>query len=167
MSLEFAMNAWGWALLNFVWQGAVVGAGAALLLGLLRGASARWRYAVCAASLGLCLGLPLAQCLNLAPADAEFTGELPALVEQMPALVTAWALGTGLMLARLALGLAWMAGAAGSARAPSRPAPHGQPAAAARTGRPDHRRRAEALRAAAGRAAQPPAGGPARSAAGP
>jgi D-alanyl-D-alanine endopeptidase (penicillin-binding protein 7) len=119
MSLEFAMNAWGWALLNFVWQGAVVGAGAALLLGLLRGASARWRYAVCAASLGLCLGLPLAQCLNLAPADAEFTGELPALVEQMPALVTAWALGTGLMLARLALGLAWI----GRARRRSTAAP--------------------------------------------
>ncbi|WP_157275485.1 M56 family metallopeptidase [Pelomonas sp. Root1444] len=119
MSLEFAMNAWGWALLNFVWQGAVIGAGAALLLGLLRGASARWRYAVCAASLGLCLGLPLAQCLDLAPADVEFTGELPAVLEQLPALVTAWALGTGLMLARLALGLAWVH----RARRRSTPAP--------------------------------------------
>ena len=119
MSLEFAMTAWGWALLNFVWQGALIGAGAALLLGLLRGASARWRYAVCAASLGLCLGLPLAQCLNLAPADVEFVDELPALVEQMPAMVTAWALGTGLMLARLALGLAWVR----RARRRSTPAP--------------------------------------------
>ncbi|MFG6463058.1 M56 family metallopeptidase [Roseateles sp. DXS20W] len=113
------MNAWGWALLNFVWQGAVVGGVAALLLALLRGASARWRYAVCAVALGLCLGLPLWQCLDLAPAEVEFSTELPPLAEQMPALVGAWALGTGLMLARLALGLAWVA----RARRRSTPAP--------------------------------------------
>ncbi|MFG6488625.1 M56 family metallopeptidase [Roseateles sp. BYS78W] len=119
MSLEIAMNAWGWSLVNFVWQGALVGAVAALLLGLLRGASARWRYAVCAVALGLCLGLPLAQCLDLAPAEVQFTGELPPLAEQMPALVSAWALGTALMLGRLALGLAWV----GRARRRSTPAP--------------------------------------------
>ncbi|MBV8034885.1 M56 family metallopeptidase [Roseateles sp.] len=119
MSLDAVMNAWGWALLNFVWQGALVGAVAALLLGLLRGTSARWRYAVCAASLGLCLGLPLAQCLDLAPTEAEFVGELSALAGQMPALVSAWALGTALMLGRLALGLAWVS----RARRRSTPAP--------------------------------------------
>lgn len=119
MSLDIAMQAWGWALVNFVWQGAIVGGAAALLLALMRGASARWRYAVCAAGLGFCLVLPIAQCLDLAPADAEFLGELPPLAEQMPALVTAWALGTALMLARLALGLAWV----GRARRRSTPAP--------------------------------------------
>lgn len=118
MSLGIVMNAWGWALVNFVWQGAVIGAGAALLLGLLRGASARWRYAVCAAGLLLCLVLPLAQCLDLAPAEVEFASEA-TLVEQMPALVTAWALGAALMLGRLALGLAWV----GRARRRSMPAP--------------------------------------------
>ncbi|HEY1132854.1 MAG TPA: M56 family metallopeptidase [Roseateles sp.] len=119
MNLDLAINAWGWALLNFVWQGALVGAVAALLLALLRGASARWRYAVCAASLGLCLGVPLAQCLDLSPTETEFVGELSALAEQMPALVSAWALGTALMLGRLALGLVWV----GRARRRSTPAP--------------------------------------------
>jgi D-alanyl-D-alanine endopeptidase (penicillin-binding protein 7) len=119
MSLDIAMNAWGWALLNFVWEGALVGLAAALLLALLRGAPARWRYAVCAAGLALCLALPVVQCLDLSPADAEFVGELPPLAEQMPALVTAWALGAALMLARLALGLAWVA----RARRRSTPAP--------------------------------------------
>lgn len=120
MSLDIAMTAWGWALLNFIWQGAVIGGVAALLLALMRGASARRRYAVCALSLLLCLGLPLAQCLDLAaPADGDFTGELQPLAEQLPALVTAWALGTGLMLARMALGLAWV----GRARRRSTPAP--------------------------------------------
>ncbi|CAM3804046.1 M56 family metallopeptidase [Roseateles saccharophilus] len=110
MSLDIAMNAWGWALLNFVWQGAIVGGVALLLLTLLRGAPARWRYAVSALSLLLCLGLPLAQCLDLAtPTEGDFTTELEPLAEQMPALVTAWALGTALMLGRLGLGLAWVA----------------------------------------------------------
>ena len=118
MNLALAMNAWGWALVNFVWQGAVIGAGAALLLGLLRSASARWRYAVCATALLLCLVLPLAKCLDIAPAEFEFAGEA-VLVEQMPALVTAWALGAALMLGRLALGLAWVA----RARQHRRPAP--------------------------------------------
>jgi len=120
MSLDIAMNAWGWALLNFVWQGAVVGVVAAFLLAVLRGAPARWRYAVCALSLLLCLGLPLSQCLDLADAgEGDFVTELQPLAEQMPALVTAWALGAGLMLARLALGLAWVS----RARRRSEPAP--------------------------------------------
>ncbi len=121
MSLEIAMNAWGWALLNFIWQGAVVGGVAALLLGILRGAPARWRYAVCAVSLGLCLALPVAQWMDLAApaAEGDFTVELLPLAEQMPALVTAWAVGTALMLARVGLGLAWV----GRARRHSTPAP--------------------------------------------
>ena len=48
----------GWALLHFVWQGLVVGAVAGVALALLRHASPRWRYAVCALSLLICLALP-------------------------------------------------------------------------------------------------------------
>lgn len=123
MSLALAVDrfigAWGWALLNFLWQGVVIGLVAALLLALLRGAPARWRYAVCALGLALCLALPLVQCLDAVPSDADFIGELSPLAAQMPALVGAWALGAAVMFGRLALGLAWVA----RARRRSEPAP--------------------------------------------
>ena len=99
------IGAWGWALLNFLWQGVVIGLVAALLLAALRGAPARWRYAVCALSLALCLLLPLVHCLGDVPGDADFFGELSPLAAQMPALVGAWALGAAFMSGRLALGL--------------------------------------------------------------
>ena len=118
-AFDLVVSAWGWALLNFLWQGAVIGGVAALLLALLRGAPARWRYAVCGLALALCLGLPLLQCLDVAPSEADFIGELSPLAAEMPALVGAWALGAALMLGRLALGLAWVA----RARRRSTPAP--------------------------------------------
>lgn len=118
-AFDLVVSAWGWALLNFLWQGAVIGGVAALLLALLRGAPARWRYAVCGLALALCLGLPLLQCLDVAPSEADFIGELSPLAAEMPALVGAWALGAALMLGRLALGLAWVA----RARQRSTPAP--------------------------------------------
>lgn len=117
--IERFIGAWGWALLHFLWQGVVIGLVAALLLAVLRGAPARWRYAVCALSLALCLVLPLVQCLDAVPSDADFIGELSPLAAQMPALVGAWALGAALMTGRLALGLAWVA----RARRRSEPAP--------------------------------------------
>jgi D-alanyl-D-alanine endopeptidase (penicillin-binding protein 7) len=107
MSADTLIAAWGAALVDFVWQGAVVGAVAALALALLRGASARWRHAVCAGGLLACLALPLAQCL--APAEVLAAGEPAPLAAQLPALVGAWALGAALMGARMALGLAWVA----------------------------------------------------------
>ncbi|MFG6468534.1 M56 family metallopeptidase [Roseateles sp. BYS87W] len=125
MNLDPLLYAWGWALLNFIWQGAVIGAVTAVLLALLRGASARWRYAVCGLGLALCLALPLWACLDLGtPADAADVahatdGAWLALTEQLPALVGAWAGGAALMLARLGLGLVWVA----RARRRSTPAP--------------------------------------------
>jgi serine-type D-Ala-D-Ala endopeptidase (penicillin-binding protein 7) len=151
LSLDIAMNAWGWALLNFVWQGAVVGAVALLLLTLLRGAPARWRYAVCAVSLLFCLGLPLAQWLDLAsPGEGDFSAELQPLAEQMPALVTAWALGTALMLGRIGLVLV------GVARPPRR----STPAPAEWQARLDALARRLGLRRAVGLRLLPELGGP-------
>lgn len=107
----------GWALLHFVWQGLVIGAVSALALAMLRGASPRWRYAVCALAVLLCLASPLAT-LALSLAGGGAAGmqaqdvALPAwrqqLQDALPSLVLAWALGASLMAARLSLGLAWV-----------------------------------------------------------
>lgn len=105
----------GWVLLYFVWQGVIVGAVSAVLLWLLRDASARWRYAVCALALLLCLCIPAIHLLSLLtdasparlPLDAPPAWRA-ALQAWMPALVLAWSAGVGLMSLRLCLGLAWV-----------------------------------------------------------
>ncbi|OEZ50070.1 D-alanyl-D-alanine endopeptidase precursor [Janthinobacterium sp. MP5059B] len=105
----------GWVLLYFVWQGLIVGAVSAVLLWLLRHASARWRYAVCALALLLCLCIPSLHLLSLLSGTS--LAQLPmaappawraALQAWMPALVLAWSAGVGLMSLRLCLGLAWV-----------------------------------------------------------
>ena len=113
--MESVVPALGWALLHFVWQGLLVGAVAWLLLTLLRHASPRWRYAVCALALCVCLFLPLVHMgwmLTTVDALASQPFELPAWLQslstQLPALVTAWSLGVGLMALRLGAGLAWV-----------------------------------------------------------
>ncbi len=115
MVMESIVPALGWALLHFVWQGLVVGAVAALVLALLRHASPRWRYAVCALALLVCLYLPLVHMgwmLTGVHALASQPFELPAWLQslstQLPALVGAWSLGVGLMALRLGAGLAWV-----------------------------------------------------------
>ena len=105
----------GWVLLYFVWQGVIVGAVSAVLLWLLHHASARWRYAVCALALLLCLCIPSLHLLSLLSGTS--LAQLPvaappawraALQAWMPALVLAWSAGVGLMSLRLCLGLAWV-----------------------------------------------------------
>nr|ABK64087.1 putative carboxypeptidase [Janthinobacterium lividum] len=105
----------GWVLLYFVWQGLIVGAVSAVLLWLLRHASARWRYAVCALALLLCLCIPSLHLLSLlsgiSPAQLPMAAPpawRAALQAWMPALVLAWSAGVGLMSLRLCLGLAWV-----------------------------------------------------------
>lgn len=113
--LDLLVPALGWALLHFIWQGLLIGALAAVALAALRGADARLRYAVCALALLACLLLPSGHLLWLlserqsASAPPALPGWLAGLVAQLPALVSAWSLGVGLMGLRLGLGLAWVA----------------------------------------------------------
>nr|WP_316641335.1 M56 family metallopeptidase [uncultured Roseateles sp.] len=120
--LQLWVPALGWALLNFVWQGLLVGAIAALLLRLLRSAGPRSRYGVCGAALLLCLLLPALQLNNglqamADPPTLEASPEVLALAPDwlltlqslLPELVLAWCLGVALMALRLGLGLAWVA----------------------------------------------------------
>ena len=52
--------AMGWALLHFVWEGALIGCAAGILLTALRNARPETRYALACAALLLCLAWPLA-----------------------------------------------------------------------------------------------------------
>lgn len=112
---ELLVPALGWVLLHFVWQGLAIGGTSALVLLGLRRADARWRYAVCGLALLACLGLPLVHLAWLL-ADESMAGDAAALPDwlatlsaRLPALVSAWSLGVGLMGLRLGLGLAWVA----------------------------------------------------------
>jgi serine-type D-Ala-D-Ala endopeptidase (penicillin-binding protein 7) len=105
----------GWALLSSLWQGLAIGLLAALSLRMARSQSARWRYAICCASLLACAILPLWQVLvAVASPDAAVPAPVPAaawqlqLASHLHAIVAAWSLGAALMLARLVAGLAWV-----------------------------------------------------------
>ena len=107
----------GWVLLYFVWQGLLVGAASAAGLWLLRDADARWRYALCALALLLCLCIPAVHLLTLlldsGASSSLFSATAPPAWRQdlqawLPALVLAWSAGVGLMSLRLCLGLAWV-----------------------------------------------------------
>ena len=53
------LPALAWALLDFVWQGLLVGWGAALMFSLMRSARPQARYLVGCGALLLCIALPL------------------------------------------------------------------------------------------------------------
>jgi beta-lactamase regulating signal transducer with metallopeptidase domain len=66
-----AVQAIAWALVHFLWQGALVGLAAAGVLGLLKRGSAAQRYAVAAGALLLMLALPVGTALRMADAPAK------------------------------------------------------------------------------------------------
>lgn len=81
------MSGLAWALLDFVWQGAVVGCVAAVLLALMGRARPQWRYLAACAALLLCAALPLAGLLArvLGQGAADAAGMLPsALLQALP-----------------------------------------------------------------------------------
>jgi bla regulator protein BlaR1 len=131
MNAQAAVAAIGWALLHFVWQGALVGCVTALALTALRNASPQRRYAVACAALLLCLAWPLAGLvlglrsgsdagaagsglsgLSVA-AEAGAAAGLPAwllawLQGHLDWIVALWAAVTAALALRMALGLAWI-----------------------------------------------------------
>src|SRR5688572_22038903 len=123
----------GQALLHFIWQGALIGLVAALVLDALRNARPQARYAVACLALLLCVLAPIAtMLLVLAPdilgtdfdnvfataspdAAIRVGGALSVLAPTtaqlhayLPAIVATWAAGTCLLSLRMALGLAWV-----------------------------------------------------------
>jgi len=123
----------GWALLHFLWQGALVGLVAALILRWLTRSDLR--YAVACAALALCVLLPTGTALHefrsasrvateltlqahFEPNDAPPSLRIPAspsllarletsLRPQLPRVVLLWALGCALLALRLGSGWIW------------------------------------------------------------
>jgi beta-lactamase regulating signal transducer with metallopeptidase domain/uncharacterized protein YoxC len=123
----------GLALLHFIWQGALIGLLAVVVLDALRNARPQARYAVACLALLACVLAPVATILSmLAPdllatdfssafatfsrdAGALGNGALSALAPStaqvqayLPAIVATWAAGTCALSLRMALGLAWV-----------------------------------------------------------
>jgi beta-lactamase regulating signal transducer with metallopeptidase domain len=137
-----AMNALvpllGQALLHFLWQGALIGLFAALLLGVMRDARPQARYAVACLALLACALAPLltmlwpllattaasaapvvastvpvagiASTATLATGTALLSYVTPdtGIAAWHPAIVATWAAGMGMMSLRIVLGLAWI-----------------------------------------------------------
>lgn len=99
----------GWVLLHFLWQGVLIAAILWLLLSALPRARAAARYAACCAALVALLAAPLLTLARLwkpqprLPVGAEAGAAAPGWF--LLALLLAWALGSALMMGRLALGL--------------------------------------------------------------
>jgi D-alanyl-D-alanine endopeptidase (penicillin-binding protein 7) len=129
----------GWALLHFVWQGALIGCATAVLLVALRNARPESRYAVACGALLLCLAWPAADFATMLLADRDVQAARMLPLAQAPAavlrdaagllawlqahldgVVGAWAACAAALGLRMALGLAWVGratlGRAASAR---------------------------------------------------
>ncbi|KQV44788.1 MULTISPECIES: M56 family metallopeptidase [unclassified Duganella] len=116
------IHAAGWALIHFLWQGALLGLAAAALLWLMRGARPGARYAMACAAMLACLLWPAyefagalqatprsLQTLVLAGGGAFGQSELLASIDnRLPLLVAGWLACVGTLAMRSAFGLAWI-----------------------------------------------------------
>ncbi|NVD99559.1 M56 family metallopeptidase [Massilia sp. BJB1822] len=118
------IEALGWTLLDFLWQGALLGAAAFLTLGLLRHARPQQRYAAAGLFLALCLLWPLIGLYgrlhgmvaagSASDAASLFAGYAPAddwqalMQRSLPLLVALWALCIAALSLRSGLGLWWL-----------------------------------------------------------
>jgi len=130
MTLPFLVSQLGWVLLDFVWQGALVGCATAVLLLALRNARAEMRYVVACSGLLLCLlwpacalvlrmggdadgasaALPLSQLLSGGAAQAD--SWLDTVQRNLSWMVGAWAFCAAALALRMVLGLLWIGRAA-------------------------------------------------------
>jgi D-alanyl-D-alanine endopeptidase (penicillin-binding protein 7) len=128
MNAPALVSATGWALLHFVWQGAVVGCATALVLTALRNARPETRYAVACVGLLLCLAWPAGQLVLSLRAGPDASGAgldlrglaagtgqdgaagiLSWLQAHLDWVVGLWAACAGALALRMALGLVWIA----------------------------------------------------------
>jgi beta-lactamase regulating signal transducer with metallopeptidase domain/predicted nucleic acid-binding Zn-ribbon protein len=120
----------GWALIDFVWQGALLALVLVPALALLRDARPQARYAVAMAGLLACVLLPLVSVLGALADDGAAVGGASAqffasavatdgaattggpwrasLQAYLPWIVAAWSAGAAIFALRLALGCAWV-----------------------------------------------------------
>jgi D-alanyl-D-alanine endopeptidase (penicillin-binding protein 7) len=123
----------GWALLHFVWEGALIGCATAVLLILLRNRRAETRYLAGCAALLLCLAWPLAD-LALMLGSHEAFGAAPRTLTHLAGavlrtdsagllgwlgahiewIVGAWAACAGALGLRMVSGLLWIGRVAGA-----------------------------------------------------
>jgi len=110
------VDALGWALLRFVWEGMAIGAVAALLLRAIRRHGARQRYAACCVALGLCAALPVWQVAATLWTSGDGSAPIAIaalpwqvqLAQRLPLIVAAWSLGALVTIARLMAGMVWV-----------------------------------------------------------
>ena len=117
------VQALGWTLLHFLWQGLLIAGATALALAALRNARPEARYAVGCGALLACLawpatGLYLRLADSASAVDMYAGGLLPAALlapDSLPdmsmllrAIVGVWALCAALLAARMALGMLWI-----------------------------------------------------------
>jgi D-alanyl-D-alanine endopeptidase (penicillin-binding protein 7) len=123
----------GWALLHYVWQGALIGCATAILLVALRNARPETRYAVACGGLLLCIAWPTAnlalmlqggrdiQAVRLLPLVRapevtlrDAAGLFAWLQRHLDWIVGAWAACAAALGLRMALGLLWIGRARGA-----------------------------------------------------
>ncbi len=131
MSAQALVAAFGWTLVHFVWQGALLGCVVAVLLVALRNARPETRYAIACGGLLLCLAWPAVDLVLLLKAGAGDAGGrlvlgagaagsvapgtvglLPWLGQNLGWIVALWAACSGALSLRMAVGLLWIGRAA-------------------------------------------------------
>ena len=129
-TLELLVPVLGRALLNFFWQGALIGVIAALLLHVTRHARPQLRYAIACLALFACAAAPVADVVRqlmasgsedatpiviqsaaaFVPVISQATAKAAAwrIDDVLPSIVALWAIGACVLSLRMAMGVWWI-----------------------------------------------------------